>query len=60
MAAILFVRIKSGLDAEEFDRRLAERRPCFVTCPGSYRRSMVATTQQATSAASTSSRTKTR
>jgi hypothetical protein len=29
MAVILFVRIKSGLDAEEFDRRLLERRPRF-------------------------------
>jgi hypothetical protein len=34
MAAILFVRIKSGLDAEEFDRRLAERRPRFREVPG--------------------------
>ena len=33
-AAILFVRIKSGLDAEEFDRRLAERRPRFREVPG--------------------------
>jgi hypothetical protein len=29
MAGILFVRIKSGLDAEEFERRLLERRPRF-------------------------------
>jgi hypothetical protein len=34
MAAILFVRIRSGLDAEEFDRRLAERRPRFQEVPG--------------------------
>jgi hypothetical protein len=34
MAAILFVRIKSGLDAEEFDRRLLERRPRFREVPG--------------------------
>ena len=29
MPAILFVRIKSGLDAAELDRRLLERRPRF-------------------------------
>jgi hypothetical protein len=34
MAAILFVRIKSGLDVEEFDRRLLERRPRFREVPG--------------------------
>lgn len=34
MAAILFVRIKSGLDPEEFDRRLLERRPRFREVPG--------------------------
>jgi Putative mono-oxygenase ydhR len=34
MAAILFVRIKSGLDAEEFERRLLERRPRFRDVPG--------------------------
>jgi hypothetical protein len=34
MPAILFVRIKSGLDAEEFDRRLLERRPRFLQVPG--------------------------
>jgi hypothetical protein len=34
MAAILFVRIKSDLDAEEFDRRLLERRPRFRDVPG--------------------------
>ena len=34
MAAILFVRINSGLDAEEFERRLAERRPRFREVPG--------------------------
>ena len=34
MAAILFVRIKSELDAEEFDRRLLDRRPRFREVPG--------------------------
>jgi heme-degrading monooxygenase HmoA len=34
MAVVLFVRIKSGLDAEEFDRRLAERRPRFQEVTG--------------------------
>ncbi|HCT76118.1 MAG TPA: hypothetical protein DGG94_14795 [Micromonosporaceae bacterium] len=34
MAAILFVRIKSGLDAREFERRLLERRPRFREVPG--------------------------
>ena len=34
MAAILFVRITSGLDADEFDRRLLERRPRFCEVPG--------------------------
>jgi hypothetical protein len=34
MAAILFVRIKSGLDTEEFERRLVERRPRFREVPG--------------------------
>jgi Putative mono-oxygenase ydhR len=34
MPAVLFVRIKSGLDAEEFDRRLLERRPRFRDVPG--------------------------
>jgi hypothetical protein len=34
MAAILFVRVDSGLDAEEFDRRLLERRPRFRDVPG--------------------------
>jgi hypothetical protein len=34
MAAILFVRIRSGLDAEEFERRLLERRPRFREVPG--------------------------
>ena len=34
MATVLFVRIRSGLDAEEFDRRLAERRPRFRDVPG--------------------------
>jgi hypothetical protein len=34
MRAILFVRIASSLDEEEFDRRLAERRPRFREVPG--------------------------
>lgn len=34
MPAVLFVRIKSELDAEEFDRRLLERRPRFRDVPG--------------------------
>lgn len=34
MAAILFVRIKSGLDPHEFERRLLERRPRFRDVPG--------------------------
>jgi hypothetical protein len=34
MPAILFVRIKSELDAQEFDRRLLERRPRFLEVPG--------------------------
>ena len=34
MAAILFVRIKSDLEANEFDRRLLERRPRFREVPG--------------------------
>lgn len=34
MPAILFVRIKSELDPQEFDRRLLERRPSFREVPG--------------------------
>ena len=34
MAAILFVRIESGLDHEELERRLADRRPRFREVPG--------------------------
>ena len=34
MPAVLFVRITSGLDPEEFDRRLLERRPHFQEVPG--------------------------
>jgi hypothetical protein len=34
MPAVLFVRITSGLDADEFDRRLLERRPHFREVPG--------------------------
>lgn len=34
MPAVLFVRIKSGLDAQEFERRLLERRPRFREVPG--------------------------
>ena len=34
MSTVLFVRIKSALDADEFERRLAERRPRFRDVPG--------------------------
>lgn len=34
MATILYVRIKSGLDADELDRRLNERKPRFLDVPG--------------------------
>jgi len=34
MAVILFVRVKSGLDAEELERRLIERKPRFLEVPG--------------------------
>ncbi|GLB67825.1 YdhR family protein [Arthrobacter mangrovi] len=34
MPVILFVRITSGLDAQEFERRLLERRPRFRDVPG--------------------------
>jgi hypothetical protein len=34
MPAVLFVRITSGLDAEELDRRLLERRSRFRDVPG--------------------------
>ena len=34
MAAILFVRVKSGLEFEELQRRLLERRPLFREVPG--------------------------
>ena len=34
MAAILFVRVKSGLDAKELERRLIERKPRFLEVPG--------------------------
>ena len=34
MENILFVRISSDLDPEEFDRRLLERRPRFLGVPG--------------------------
>ncbi|MFR0357601.1 YdhR family protein [Streptomyces sediminimaris] len=34
MPAILFVRITSELDAQEFERRLLERRPRFHDVPG--------------------------
>jgi hypothetical protein len=34
MTAILFVRITSGLDAAELERRLAERKPRFREVPG--------------------------
>jgi hypothetical protein len=34
MGAILFVRARSGLDAEELERRLLERKPRFLEVPG--------------------------
>lgn len=34
MEHVLFVRISSDLDREEFDRRLLERRPRFLEVPG--------------------------
>jgi len=34
MAVILFVRVKSGLDAKELERRLIERKPRFLEVPG--------------------------
>lgn len=34
MPAILFVRARSGLDAQELERRLLERRPRFLEVPG--------------------------
>jgi len=34
MGAVLFVRVKSGLDAKEFERRLLERKPRFLEVPG--------------------------
>jgi Putative mono-oxygenase ydhR len=34
MADILFVRLKSRLDAPDVDRRLLERRPRFLQVPG--------------------------
>jgi hypothetical protein len=34
MSVILFVRVKSSLDATELERRLLERRPRFLEVPG--------------------------
>jgi len=34
MSTILFVRIKSGLEKEELERRIEERRPSFLEVPG--------------------------
>lgn len=34
MAAILFVRVNSHLDAQELERRMLERRPRFLEVPG--------------------------
>jgi hypothetical protein len=34
MPAVLYVRIRSDLDSDEFDRRLLERRPQFREIPG--------------------------
>ncbi len=34
MAAILFVRVKSQLEADELERRMKERQPRFLEVPG--------------------------
>ncbi len=34
MSAVLFVRIKSGLEFEELERRIIERKPSFLEVPG--------------------------
>ena len=34
MAAILFVRLQSQLDADELERRILERKPGFLEVPG--------------------------
>ena len=34
MTAILYVRVKSGLDTAELDRRMKERKPRFLEVPG--------------------------
>lgn len=34
MASILFVRVDSDVEAEELERRVAERRPQFLEVPG--------------------------
>lgn len=34
MGAVLFMRVKSGLDAPELERRLFERRPRFLAVGG--------------------------
>ena len=34
MSVILFVRVKSSLDATRLERRLLERRPRFIEVPG--------------------------
>lgn len=34
MAVVLFVRVKSGLDEEELQRRVQERKPKFHDVPG--------------------------
>ena len=34
MAVILYVRVKSDLDAEELERRVNERKPRFLEVPG--------------------------
>ena len=34
MAVILYVRVKSGLDPEELERRVNERKPRFLEVPG--------------------------
>jgi hypothetical protein len=60
MPAVLFVRIKSGLDAREFERRLLERRPRFQGSPAWSRKSTAVRMRPATCVGSTSSRAKRR
>ena len=41
MAAVLFVRVKSGLDPRELERRVLERKPRFLDVAGLRSRSFV-------------------